>query len=237
MDPAEVLRRYDLEERTRMDVPAPGFQIDWDGPVLRMIGPDPSASANAVLYARLDETNAEAAIARQVAFFAAEGRSFEWKHFSHDEPGDLPARLTAAGFRAEAHETFVALDLGRALPEPPKRGVDVRRLDDPSSFGVIAQVNGAVYGDAEHAAWLERVIAAEKQANPDAIGVYAAFLGEVPVSVGWIATAGAHPSGAFGAARPCPSTGDGASTLPSSPPVPGTRASAAAAGSPWIAAR
>ena len=186
MDPAEVLRRYDLEERTRRDGAGPGFRIAWDRPVLRMIGPDPSASANAVLYANLDKSNAERSIARQIAFFAAEGRSFEWKHFCHDEPGDLPARLTAAGFRAEAHETFVALDLGRALPEPAKRGVDVRRLDDPSSFGVIAQVNGAVYGDAEHAAWLERVIAAEKRADPDAIGVYAAFLGEVPVSVGWM---------------------------------------------------
>jgi GNAT superfamily N-acetyltransferase len=47
-------------------------------------------------------------------------------------------------------------------------------------------VNGAVYGDAEHASWLARVIRDEKRADPDGISVYAAFADGTAVSVGWM---------------------------------------------------
>ena len=181
-----LLHRYDAEVRSKVGRMSPGFRVEWDGPVLRMIGPDRGASSNAVLFARLDATSADDAIARQIAFLGAEGRSFEWKRFGHDGPPDLPERLTAAGFAAEEAETFVALDLGREMHVRPADGVEIRRLDDPAAFGAIAAVNSAVYGDPEHAAWLERVIAEEKRADPDGISVYAAFAGEAPVGVGWM---------------------------------------------------
>ena len=182
----DILRRYDREARTRTDGMAPGFHVEWDGPVLRMRGPDRTASANAVLFARLDEAGADAAIARQVAFFAAAGRSFEWKHFSHDEPADLPARLTAAGFQVEEAETFVVLDLSREIVQPVPTGIEIRRLEDPATFAAISSVNEAVYGDSDHASWLARVVEEEKRADPDGISVYAAFADEAPVSVGWM---------------------------------------------------
>lgn len=186
MTPSDLLRLYDSEERTRTDGLGPGFRAEWDGPILRMIGPDREASANAILFASLDGVAIDDAIARQIAFFAGDGRSFEWKHFSHDEPADLPQRLTAAGFRAGDRETFVALDLARAAAQPEPNGIEVRRLEDPSAFGIIAAVNEAVYGDAAHAAWLERVIADEKRSDPDSLSVYAAFAEETPVAVGWM---------------------------------------------------
>jgi GNAT superfamily N-acetyltransferase len=186
MTDAELLEAYDAEERTRTGGAAPGFHIEWDGPVLRMIGPGPEASSNAVLFAHLDQAGAEEAIARQIAFFGAQGRSFEWKHFSHDRPSDLPRRLKSAGFKAEEPETFVALDLSREIRTPAPEGVEIRRIEDPATFGVIGMVNRAVYGDAGHAAWLQRVIKEEKCASPDSIVVYAAFAAGSPVGVGWM---------------------------------------------------
>jgi hypothetical protein len=186
MTPTDILSRYDREARRRTDGMAPGFHVEWDGPVLRMTGPDATPSANAVLFAQLDEASADEAIARQVAFFATAGRSFEWKHFSHDRPLDLPARLTAAGFEAAAPESFVALDLSQEIVPPVANGIEIRRLEDPAAFDAITAVNGAVYGDADHASWLARVIRDEKRADPDGISVYAAFADEAPVSVGWM---------------------------------------------------
>jgi GNAT superfamily N-acetyltransferase len=183
---ADILRRYDREARTRTVGIPPGFHVEWDGPVLRMSGPDRTASANAVLFARLDEASADAAIARQVAYFATTGRSFEWKHFSHDEPADLPARLTAAGFEADESETFVVLDLSREIVPPAPNGIEIRRLEDPATFAAITAVNEAVYGSSDHAAWLARMIRDEKRADPDGISVYAAFADGIPVSVGWL---------------------------------------------------
>ena len=197
MRPDELLQLYDSQERTRIGPTASGFHVEWDGPILRMIGPGPEASSNAVLFARIDEASADAAIARQISFFGAERRSFEWKHFSHDAPADLPRRLLAAGFKAQEPETFVALDLSREVRRDPPTDIEIRRIDDPSAFGVIAAVNRAVYGDAQHADWLHRVIADEKLVDPDSLSVYAAFDGDRPVSVGWIRHRRGEPFGSL----------------------------------------
>lgn len=186
MDKSEILSRFDAEVRTRADAP-PGFTVAWNGPILRMTGPDREAHSNGVLYARLDEASADACIAQEIAHFRAEGRAFEWKMFDYDPPADLARRLEAAGFAAEAQETFVAYDVGREAPfrdAPP--GVAIVRIDDPAAFGVIATVNAAVYGRPDHADWLARVMADEKRADPDALSVYAAMAEGTPVAVGWM---------------------------------------------------
>lgn len=186
MDTAGILRLYDRDVRARLEA-APGFAAAWDGPVLRIVGPDRAMHSNTVVLAHLDEGTADAAIARQIAFFGADGRAFEWKHFSHDRPADLPARLEAAGFVADPVETFVALDVAGDGPQPPlPPGIRVERIDDPAAFGVIEAVNGAVYGDPAHARWLVEVVAEEKRGDPDALSLHAAFAGETPVCVGWM---------------------------------------------------
>jgi GNAT superfamily N-acetyltransferase len=187
MDRTAFLNRYDAEVRMRPEPLPPGFSYEWDGPVFRLLGPDQEAHSNAVIYARLDATTADAAIAGQIAFFGGKGRSFEWKHFSHDMPHDLDKRLSASGFKKQEPETLVAYDVtkGNPLREAPG-DVRVIRLDDPSTFDVIAIVNEAVYGEADQARWLADVIADERRAAPHAISVYAAFAGGTPVSVGWM---------------------------------------------------
>ncbi len=186
MTHSEILSLFDAEVRTRADA-APGFTVAWDGPVLHMLGPDRHAHSNAVLYARLDEASAKDGIDREIARFGAEGRAFEWKLYDYDPPADLAARLERAGFVAEIQETFVAYDVetGHRFREPDS-GIEIRRIDDPADFGVIEEVNAAVYGRADHASWLARVTADEKRAAPNALSVYAACADGRPVATGWM---------------------------------------------------
>jgi GNAT superfamily N-acetyltransferase len=186
MDKAEILRWFEQEVRTRSQT-APGFAVAWDGPVLRMVGPDREAQSNGILASRLDEASADAAIARQVAFFREQGRAFEWKLFDYDRPADLAKRLAAAGFVAAEPETLVVCEVGAdtRYREPPP-GILIEKIDDPAGFGVIEEVNGAVYGDPDHARWLAATVASEKRADPDALSLYAAFADGEPVSVAWM---------------------------------------------------
>jgi len=187
MNTSELLQLYDAEVRGWTGIPSPGFLIVRDGPVVRLVGPGPEPHANAVLLATLAEADVDAVIAREIEFFRALGHAFEWKHFSHDRPGTLDQKLRAAGFRPQEQETFVALDVSQAfdfdaLPD----GVEVRHLEDPASLRTIAEVNGAVYGDPGDAEWLAETISKEKQADPDQIQIYAAYVGGKPISVGWM---------------------------------------------------
>lgn len=183
----DLVRLYDAEVRSRADPPSPEFRHEWDGPVLRLVGPDAAASGNGITYSRLDASNADAVIARQIAFFRERGHAFEWKYYSYDQPKDLPERLLAAGFVPAEEETFVVFDVARDVPRRPlPAGVAIRQLDDPAEFEVIASVQGAIDGRADHARWLVEAIAAEKRADPDAIDVYAAYAEGEPVSVGWL---------------------------------------------------
>lgn len=185
MADSAFLRLYDSEVRAWIGQLSPGYVTTRAGAVVRMIGPTEQAHDNAVLWTNLDSANADAAIAEQIAFFASEGRTFEWKHFSHDEPADLGARLQAAGFLPEEAETLVAFDVAQAPGEKPlPSGISIRHLDDPAEC--IAAVNGAVYGDAENSAWLAETIAREKQADPDNLSIYAAYANGGPIGVGWM---------------------------------------------------
>ena len=81
----------------------------------------------------------------------------EWKHYSHDEPADLPARLVAAGLAPEEHETVLVAEAASLAPPPadvdlrvaPEEFVDLaaevfgRRHDLPDgAVAVVAFVDG-----------------------------------------------------------------------------------------------
>ena len=186
MDKIEVLRRFEEEVRTRPEAP-PGFAVAWDGPVLRMVGPSPEASSNGILASRLDAASADGAIAAEIAFFRDRARSFEWKLYDYDRPADLADRLAAAGFTPDEPETFVAFAVGSGTRfRAPPPGTRIERIDDPAAFGVIEQVNGAVYGRPDDARRLAAAVAAEKRGAPDALSLYAAFAGAEPVAVAWM---------------------------------------------------
>lgn len=189
------LARYDEEVRARAQSDAPGYAYAWDGRALRMSGPTAAAQDNGVLLTRFGEADdVDGAIARQVEHFRRLRHAFEWKLYDHDRPADLPARLARAGFVAGGPETLVVLELARPLDATPPAGIEVRALHGRAELEHVVDLNVAVYGERAHAAWLADSLAAEQDAAPDALVVYAAFAGDLAVSAGWARFPAASPS-------------------------------------------
>lgn len=161
-----------------------------------------------IVWSDLSEDDADAVIAGERAYFAALGRGFEWKHFEHDAPADLPARLTAAGFQRQAPEALLALDLG----SPPawldeERTVDVRAVG-PEGIEDFAAVTGAVWPDLG-TTWLAR-LREELVANPERTRLFVAYVKGRPASVGRLeATPDSPFVGAYGGATLPASRGRG----------------------------
>ena len=100
----------------------PGRTHETDEHVTRSV-PVGDEGWTAVVWTDLDEANADALIAEQVARFAGLGRRWEWKYYSYDRPADLPERLVAAGFVPEPVETLLVAeiaDLPLDVPPPPR---------------------------------------------------------------------------------------------------------------------
>jgi hypothetical protein len=125
---------------------APSVRAERDGPITRIIGQH-RGFISAPPDLQLGRDEADALIARQRDFFAARGEAVEWKLRSHDLPADLPTRLEAAGFVAEARETVVvcvAGDIAVAGPPLPP-DVVVRQVTDDADMHRIAAMESEVW--------------------------------------------------------------------------------------------
>jgi ribosomal protein S18 acetylase RimI-like enzyme len=184
MDTAKVLRAYDEQLRRSTAPPAPGWTVellDDPAPMLRMTSPSGAAWGDGVVWADLDESTADAAIAAAVSYFRALGRSFEWKYHGYDRPADLPDRLRAAGLEPDDEEALVVGEVPQvrerlAGAEPPA-GVTIRRLRDDDAgraadWQAIGVLHSAVWG--EPADDYVAALAAEHAANPAATSVWLA---------------------------------------------------------------
>jgi GNAT superfamily N-acetyltransferase len=171
MDRATVLEAYDEQVRRRPQPEGPDHRVETDSAVVRQLsGPD---GWNGVLWSRLDAATADAAIAAQVARFAEHGHPWEWKHYSHDPPADLAARLEAAGLRPEEAEALLvaeiaALDLEAGAPA----GVEVLVAGDAEGVDLVVAVHDEVFG-VDGAGLRRSLLAALERPDPPALGVVA----------------------------------------------------------------
>ncbi len=168
MDPAAVLAAFDAQVRRR---PA-DVRLEDDGRVVRAFG-----AWTGVVWSDLDAGDADAVIAEQVRRFA--DRPWEWKHYSYDEPADLPERLTAAGFARAPEEALLvaeiaALDLG-ACPPP---GVDVEPVTSEHDVEAFVRVHDEVFGG-DYAESGRALLAARAKGRAEAV---VAWAGGVPIS-------------------------------------------------------
>jgi hypothetical protein len=143
MDATAVLALYDEQVRRRTDADEPGATVEADERVVRHIAPAPGW--NAVTYSQLVDVDVEAVIAEQIRRFA--GARWEWKHYSHDLPADLPQRLRAAGLVAGEPETLLVLDLAAGAPaSTPPAGVQLRTVTDAAGVRALAAVQEEAFG-------------------------------------------------------------------------------------------
>jgi GNAT superfamily N-acetyltransferase len=183
----DLLDAYQTQLRTHVHDPRPeGVDVEWDGPVQRTTG---LGSQGWVLYRDLGGLDGEALdelIARQVAFFADRGERFEWKLHGHDLPADLPERLLAAGFVPEEQETVVIAPIAGLAAEPAlPEGVTIRAVAEREDLNRIAELEAAVYGRSPDYAWMEE-LAAERDADPEGLRIFAAAAGDAFVSAAWV---------------------------------------------------
>lgn len=184
MNDDELLALYDWEQR--QDLIIPGARREVVGEVVRFVDETPAAAANFILYSQLTADNADQVIREQVAYFGANGRSFEWKLYAHDTPPDLRHRLAAHGFSIGEPEAIMVLDLAQtpaALLQPTAS--DVRRLTDPAQVALVVAVESVVWGGQDTWAWGER-LAAEMRDAPDYLSVYLAYADGEPACAAWI---------------------------------------------------
>jgi GNAT superfamily N-acetyltransferase len=147
------------------------------GDIVRQSGAD--GDWNGVVWSALSPATADAAIAEQVRYFTSLGREFEWKLYSYDRPGDLGARLRAAGFVPEPEETVMVAEV-RDLPtavELPE-GVELHPVTDASGVDLMADVHEQAFGTSS-ARLTEQMLA--QLAHTDTVTMVVAMAGDMPV--------------------------------------------------------
>lgn len=174
-----VLAAYDEQVRRNATAASAEESVERDEHVTRVIG-DGWAG---VLWSGLDESNADAVIREQVSRFAELSRPWEWKHYSHDRPADLPRRLLAAGLTAEPAEAMLVAEIADlALDAAPPAGVELVEITGSEGADALVRVHDEVFGG-DHSAIGRTLLADLARRPPAAVGVVA-MAGSVPVSGG-----------------------------------------------------
>ena len=181
MDRRAVLAAFDEQIRRHPEPDAPDARVEHDDGVIRRVaGGD---GWNGVIWSDLDRPAADAVIAAQISRFAELGRRWEWKHYSHDQPPDLPDRLLAAGFTREPAEALLVAEIaGLALDVPPPPGVELRAVTDREGVEALVAVLDEVFGE-DHADLGDALLAALAR-RPDTVAAVVAFAAETPVAAG-----------------------------------------------------
>lgn len=131
--------------------------------------------------AGVDGPAVDAVIAAQVRRFVAAGRAFEWKHYSHDQPADLPDRLRAAGFVPEPPEALLVAEIADLDQRvAPPEGVRLVPVLDEAGMRDFVAVHEAVFGGdytAFGAALLDQL-----RRRPDTVIALVALAGDTPIA-------------------------------------------------------
>ncbi|MDP9239508.1 MAG: GNAT family N-acetyltransferase [Actinomycetota bacterium] len=185
MDVSDVMARYDAQLRRDATAPAPPARTERDGLVVRWLNDAEEGGWEAVLWSDLDESNADAQIAHELAFFAARGRRFEWKHHDYDKPADLPARLIAAGFEPEEEEALVVAEIAGLTADVTDytvpEGVRLVPVTDAAGIDLVVAVHDEVFG-IDHS-WLRREMLS-RLGTPEAEAAVVAMAGDRAVCAG-----------------------------------------------------
>ncbi len=185
MEQLEILAIFDREQRR--DVQFYPFEPEITPHVVRHLIPDPERGESMVIYSQLDADNVEAVISGEIAYFESIGHNFEWKVYDHDLPSDLRQRLLSRGFQPDEPEAVLVLDLEQApLPLLEPVTLDVRQITVPAQIEVITSVQRQVWPEKDFIQWLADDLRQNLQHDPDHIGIFAAYVDDVPASCAWI---------------------------------------------------
>ncbi|MET9497955.1 GNAT family N-acetyltransferase [Streptomyces sp. NPDC006552] len=179
MDHRAVRALFDRQLRREARPDEPGARVERVGDVVRQVGP--GAGWNGVLWSALDTAGADAAICEQVRSYRELGVEAEWKAYGHDRPGDLGARLTAAGFVAGARETLlVAETAGLATGIATPAGVRLLPVTEEAHVALVEQVHERAFGGGRSFAGHQ--VRRQLAADPATVPAVLALHGDEPVA-------------------------------------------------------
>ena len=180
MDRQAVLAAFDEQIRRHPAPDVPDGHIEHDDGVVRSVAG--AEGWTGVTWCDLDQASADAAIAAQISRFAALARPWEWKHYSYDQPPDLPDRLLAAGFTREPAEALLVAEIADlTLDVPPPPGVELRAVVDERHVDALLSVHDEVFGG-DHSALRSIVLAGLEL--PSTTASVVAWAGQTPISAG-----------------------------------------------------
>jgi len=181
MDKTELLEIFTRQQR--IEVEYPDTRREVDGSVIRHI--NLAGEEGFVIYSRLDEESAEAAISAQIARFQDIPQDFEWKVYDYDTPKDLIDRLRRRGFEMDDPEALLVLELA-AGPEAFVRPVppSVVRITDPGEIDAVVALENAVWETGHHD--LGELLKRDLQEHPEMVSVYISYQGLQPAAAAWI---------------------------------------------------
>ncbi|ROS79055.1 GNAT family N-acetyltransferase [Cellulomonas sp. PhB143] len=182
-DAARVLAAYDEQVRRNPAAEASAV-VEREGGVVRVVSSDDGW--NAVTWADLDGLGARdvgEVIAAQAERFARAGLPWEWKHYSYDQPVDLPVRLVAAGLTREPDETLLVAEIADLdLDVAPPDGVRLDPVEDVAGADALVALHDEVFGG-EHG-YVGRAVLAGLAATPRSVEAVLARSGARTVSGG-----------------------------------------------------
>jgi ribosomal protein S18 acetylase RimI-like enzyme len=181
MDRQAVLAAFNEQIRRHPEPDAPDGHVEHDTGVIRIVSG--GGGWNGVTWCDLNPVSADAVIAAQIGRFAELSGPWEWKHYSYDQPPDLPDRLLAAGFTREPAEALLVAevaDLTLDVPAPP--GVELRAVIDQADVDALVSVHDQVFGE-DHSALGKALLAGLAQQPPTAAAIVA-FAGQTPIAAG-----------------------------------------------------
>ena len=174
-----VLGAFDAEVRRSARPDGSGARIEAGPLVVRWVGAD-GRGWSGIAWSRLNDAEADAVIAEQVAYFAARDETFEWKLYDYDRPPDLDRRLAAASFAAEGEESLMVTEVSSIPAQadlPP--GLRLLPVTDEAGVGLLTDVHERVFGT--DSSRLRRSVLAQLQDRPEAVAMVVAMAGDQPV--------------------------------------------------------
>jgi GNAT superfamily N-acetyltransferase len=176
-----VLDAFNDQIRRHPHPDGPDGVVERDELVVRNVAAGDGWSG--VVWSALDAANADEAIAAQISRFGTQSRSWEWKHYSYDQPPDLPQRLLSAGFTAEEPETLLVAEIADLELDPsPPPGVTLVPVHDEAAVDALVAVHTAVFGG-DHSG-LGRSFLRGLALAPDSAAAVVAVADQAPIAAG-----------------------------------------------------
>ncbi len=181
MERQAVLAAFDQHIRRRPQPDALDGYVEQEARVIRSISCGEAWTG--VTWSDLDEANANSVIAAQISRFAELSRPWEWKHYSYDQPRDLPYRLIAAGFTPQPVEAVLVAEIAELpLDAPPPPGVELLAVVDQHGADALVRVHDQVFGG-DHAP-VGRTVLASLAREPATAAAVVAWAGQTPIAAG-----------------------------------------------------